>query len=494
MGIVQRQSTLTTIASYAGSALGYLNKTILFTRLLTLEQVGLANVSVEIALTYAQFAIFGLPYVMLRFFPYFDDRRRKHHGFLAFMVWTTFISFLVATSLFLIFKQQIIGYYQKNSPLLTEYFYSIVILSFGIAFQDLLAYYLRSFYKVFIPALVKEVGMRLMMTIALILYGLKWISFEQFMVLYVGSFVAVAVFLFGYLYYLNMLHLRPRLTFRLKRLWKPMAEQGGYSFLSMTSVRLIISLDTIMISGMVSLADAGIYTTMMYFVTFLMLPIRALQNASSPQVAECWKSGDMAKMEDLYKRVSLLGLVAALWVFFGIWINMHNLLKIMGTQYAAGAIAFLLVGIGRLFDTITGLNGVILVTSRYYRADLVFNLALLVLAWAANYYFIGLLGIKGAAIATMISLFGFNLTRMGYVWYRERIHPFSWNLLWVSLVALGAYGVDCLLPRLGTHLFGDIAFRSSIFTLLFLGAVLWLRLVPEFNKAADTLRVRILWK
>ena len=259
----------------------------------------------------------------------------------------------------------------------------------------------------------------------------------------------------------------------------------------MTSVRLIISLDTIMISGMVSLADAGIYTTMMYFVTFLMLPIRALQNASSPQVAECWKSGDMEKMEMLYKRVSVLGLVAALWVFFGIWINMHNLFKIMGTQYAAGAIAFLLVGFGRLFDTITGLNGVILVTSRYYRADLVFNLGLLALAWVANYYFIGKMGITGAAVATMLSLFGFNLTRMGYVWYRERIHPFSWNLLWISLLAGAAYGVDCLLPRLDTHLFGDVAFRSTIFTVLFLGSVLAFRLVPEFNKAAASLRAKL---
>ena len=43
MGVVQKEAIKTTVLSFIGLSLGYVNKAILFIALLTVEQVGLMN-------------------------------------------------------------------------------------------------------------------------------------------------------------------------------------------------------------------------------------------------------------------------------------------------------------------------------------------------------------------------------------------------------------------------------------------------------------------
>ena len=86
MGIVRRQSLLATASSYLGGALGFINKAVLFTRILDLEagELGLVNLLMEISVLFGQFALLGIGNSILRFFPYFEDEQKGHHGILAF--------------------------------------------------------------------------------------------------------------------------------------------------------------------------------------------------------------------------------------------------------------------------------------------------------------------------------------------------------------------------------------------------------------------------
>ena len=73
MGIVKRDGLKLAAISWFGIGLGYLNKLILFPKFLETDEVGLANVLVNISILFAQFASVGSIGLILKFFPYFNN-------------------------------------------------------------------------------------------------------------------------------------------------------------------------------------------------------------------------------------------------------------------------------------------------------------------------------------------------------------------------------------------------------------------------------------
>ncbi len=81
MGIIQKDALRTTIISYTGMLLGYVNKVLLFVIFLTQEEIGLISLIFQLGLLFAQFANLGSINSMWKFFPYLCNSEKKHHGF-----------------------------------------------------------------------------------------------------------------------------------------------------------------------------------------------------------------------------------------------------------------------------------------------------------------------------------------------------------------------------------------------------------------------------
>lgn len=185
MGFVQRDSVRITIISYAGAAIGYLNKIFLFTNFLTTEQVGLANLLITISVLYAQVASLGSYNIVLRFFPFFQNREKKHHGFLFGMMALSMGGFIIATLLFLLFQKPFKLIYQESSPLLIDYALYMIPLALASVYYQLFESYLRSLQKNIIPSVVQELILRIAITLSVLLFALGIISFPGFVFIYV---------------------------------------------------------------------------------------------------------------------------------------------------------------------------------------------------------------------------------------------------------------------------------------------------------------------
>lgn len=66
MGVIIRQSIATTIISYVGLIIGYLNLLYLYPLFLSPDQVGLLRIIQDAAILMAQFAQFGLAQSVIR--------------------------------------------------------------------------------------------------------------------------------------------------------------------------------------------------------------------------------------------------------------------------------------------------------------------------------------------------------------------------------------------------------------------------------------------
>jgi O-antigen/teichoic acid export membrane protein len=135
-----------------------------------------------------------------------------------------------------------------------------------------------------------------------------------------------------------------------------------------------------------------------------------------------------------------------------------------------------------LFDLICGANGQILVSSDYYRFNLIFALLLVVIAIVTNIIFIPLFGITGAALATTSSILLYNLMKLVFVWIKFSIQPFSWQT--TAMIMNGSFVllISFLLPAF-ENIYVDILIRSVLITILYV-AIIWIfNLSLEFKEA-----------
>ncbi len=484
MGIVQRDSFRVTLISYAGAIIGFLNKVFLFTNFLDTDQVGLANLMITISLIYAQVAALGSRNIITRFFPFFNDPGHQHHGFLFGVMSLGMAGFTIATLLFFGLRQPFAFLYQDSSPLLVEYALYLIPLALATLFFNIFESYLRCLYRNSIPTLAHEVILRLLVTASISLYALNVLSFPGFVAVYVGAYCLPAALLIMYSAWKGLLSLRPRWSPLLKRLSRIMFVYGLYLLLNNLSGFLLISIDSLMVAGMIDLGATGIYTTMIFMTSVMLIPYRSMVKVSGPLVAGFWKARAMQQMRDIYQKASAGNLVVGAAIFILLWVNLDSIFQFMPHEYTAGRYVFLMLGVGKLFDMTAGLNATILSTSKKYRYDLYFTMAMVVFAFLANCLFIPLWGIEGAAFASMLTLIVFNLLRIAFIWHHFNIRPFVSRQIWVPLLMAAIMSLSGLVGQMGP-VYLDIVLRSAIASSLFLVPVWRMNISPDLNRWAE---------
>lgn len=259
MGIVQRASIKLTVVSYLGAALGYMNRVLLFANFLSPEQNGLASVLINASVLYAQFATLGIPTISNRFFPFFNNKEKHHHGFFFWGNVFVFAGFMITTLLFFLFKPIIIRQFITNSPMIADYYYYLIPLALSSVYFQFFDSYLRSLLKTVVPTFLNEVFSKILVSLVIALFALKWISFHQFVILYIGCSFLITFILLLYIIFLKQFFLRPGKSKMYKRLLKPILLYGGFTILSALGGSILMQIDTLMIASKLGLAQTGIY-------------------------------------------------------------------------------------------------------------------------------------------------------------------------------------------------------------------------------------------
>jgi O-antigen/teichoic acid export membrane protein len=246
-----------------------------------------------------------------------------------------------------------------------------------------------------------------------------------------------------------------------------------------------VTLDAMMIAGMIGLKATGVYTTIIHLTGALQIPYRSMLRVSAPLVAEYWKERDMARIGALYKKFSSVNLVVALTVFLIVWTCRTEIFHFLPKEYESGIYVFLFLMVGRVTDMYLGLNGVIFVTSKKYRYDMFFTVFLIVIVFFLNLALIPLYGITGTAIATCVAYIGYNVGRMIFVYAAYKIHPFERKQLYIVLLFAS---VVCFFEWFPLNLSGDVAMIFIKWTLLgvvFLLPIYFFKIETEIVRYVD---------
>lgn len=452
MGVIARQSIKGAIANYIGVAIGFFVQFFVMTKYLTQDEIGLTRVMVDAAMLFSSLAQLGTNSSIIRFFPYFKDDR-NNHGVFGLSVLLPLVGFSIFALAFLIFREPLLNTYSQNAPLLVDYFYLLPMLTFFTLYMTVFETNASVLLRITVPKLVREVGIRLFNLAAYLLYGFDLISIDVFVWMFCGSYGLAMLLNLGYLMSLG------RISFRIDRGFldrKKAREILRYTFF-MTAVVLagnIPLINSLFLGAKAGLALTGVYTIASNIANVVEVPYRSLGAISRPVIATAVKEERWSEVNRLSQQVSLHQLMVSLLILFVIWINIDALFDLIpnGANYKGGVGVVFLLGMAKVILSSFSVSTDVLNYSRHYWWSLPFTGVLTVAAIVLNNLFIPLMGINGAACATLCAYLLYFTLLLNHLWRRLRVRVFSSGQLKMVIV-------------IGAGLLLDLAWQQWLFPL-----------------------------
>lgn len=481
MGIIIKQSVRNALISYLGVIIGFISTIKLYPHILDTDQFGLTRTMLAVMFIGTQTISMGLPSSIIKYFPFLSKKVREPRGIFILFCLPILFSFLIFSSFFILFKDFILSFYE-DAPLISQYYYYILPLILFSALYGTIKSYISAMLDTVFASFSQEILLRLVVIIDLVLFYFEIISFKTFVVIFVLNHVIQFFFMILYGIKKNFL----KFTISLDILTKPIIKKVGtyslYSFFGGLTMMIVGNIDMLMLSSYEGLSQTGIYAIAFYVGSVISIPRKSVSKISLPLIAKSFEANNMDYIKKIYKQTSLNQFLVGFLLFIGVWANIDNLYAMLPKEYAAGSLVILIIGMANLFDLICGANGQILVSSDYYRFNLIFALLLVLIAIVTNIIFIPLFGITGAALATTSSILLYNLMKLVFVWVKFSIQPFSWQT--TAMIMNGSFVllISFLLPAF-ENIYVDILIRSVLITILYV-AIIWIfNLSLEFKEA-----------
>lgn len=483
MGIIRKQGISSSILIYLGFALGAFNILVLFAKYLSLEQAGLIFLFVAIGKIILGFASFGNTSIMNKFFPYYNAYvDKRENDFLATSLLLPIIGILLSSSVWILADDLIIRKTIEKSPLFADYYYWVIPYASFLILYTVFETYSYTRFKTVVPALLREVGIRILTSILVLLFFVSAISFFGLMVAYSLIYLLLIVGIILYLKREGEWHLVFKPSKVTKRLKGKMLGYGSYIYGGLIISALAENADTFIIGSVVGLGSVAVYQTGHFISTIIQVPYRSLSAITAPVISQAWKDKDINLIQSIYQKTSLNQLLAALLLFGGIWVNIDFVLTYLGENFEGVKNVILILGIARVLDLGFGQNAEILHNSKYWKFNF-FSYVLLVLAFLpTNYVLVKSFGIEGSAVSNLLSFSLFNLVRYIFLWSKCGLQPFTSKTLLALVFGISAYALSSLIS-LGDSdsSWLNLVVRGVSFLILFAAPVLYFKVSEDVN-------------
>jgi O-antigen/teichoic acid export membrane protein len=175
--------------------------------------------------------------------------------------------------------------------------------------------------------------------------------------------------------------------------------------------------------------------------------------------------------------------IIGMGIFLLIWTTLPYIFEIMpnSEQMREGTYVVFFLGLSQVWDMMTGVNNEIIIYSKYYRFNLFLTLFLAVTNTIANLILIPQYGMMGAAIATCLSFFLFNLAKYIFIYIKFGFQPLSARIIPVVAFGVGAWILCAWLPTLESPVI-TLIYKGTLFSTLYGFAIWKFNISPDINQ------------
>lgn len=484
MGIIARQGTYNSAIIYIGVLLGAINIIFLFPKILSEEMYGLTRVLISFGLVASQICLLGTTTVIIKFYPEYKEKNEEHKLF-SYSFLVALLGTVVFALLLYVFGDVLKMIYENTSEQLLVHKKLIVPLVLGLVLFELFAAYARSLLKTVGQVVIKEVLFRIIQAIGCVLIFLKLITEEDFLLLFIGVYLIGALIMIISIFN-KVKIIAPKVD---KTELSKLVDYQLMNLLNSITGNLASYIDVLMIGALIFVPDnpnaglvaAGLYGFGSYVAALILMPTRALQNIAVPILSKAINNKDDVELNFLYKSTSKYQLIFGGLVLILIAVSLDDFLSFI-PNYKGAKYIILALGVGRLMDALSGLNGQIIANSSYYRFGTIFTVVYIFFIVVTNLIFIKLYGVIGAAVATTVSLTFYNLIKLIFVYVKFKSIPISVDTFKIIFVIILLGFIGFFLPDSGNWII-NILYKSTIISSVGIISFFYLGVMMELKNS-----------
>lgn len=480
MGIVINQSIKNTIITYIGFVIGAANTLYMYPHFLGETYYGLTGYLLSSANVIMPLMAFGVQNTLVKFFTEYKTEKEKNQ----------FLMFVLILPLLLLIPMLGVGYFaydaiaaflSRKNPIIYDYVWQIPVIGLCMGYFEIFYAWVRVHLQSVFGSFVKEVLLRVFITIFLFAVYFGWMSPLAFVNTLMGIYLLITVVMFFYAMKIRPIQFSTIIPQNSKQIFV-------YSFfiiLSGSIANMLLDIDKNMIGQYIKIENVAYYSVAIFIATVISVPSRAMHQITHPITAKLMTEGKYDELNELYKKTSITLQIVGGLVFLGILVNINQLYLLLPENYRGGVFVVFTIGLSKYFDLILGNNNAIIFNSKYYRMVLFLGLLLAFVAVTLNMLLIPRYGINGAAMATLISVLMYITAKLLFVVLRMKLFPFTKKTL-VSFVIFLAFFFAFYYWEFPFHPITNIALKSTIVTLLYVWVNYKLNISEDFNMVITT--------
>ena len=496
MGVVMRQSMKYLIVSYVFMGVSVAASLLLYP--LDTDLYGTLTFFLDTVLLISPIIVFGMGSVSIRYFP--EEVANGHGG--KRLISSAMIVILTATGLLALlgylFYGDLTNHFADKSDSfeLEKALWLIIPLISTMAIQNFLILHISNYRLIAIPNFIQSlIRISLPIIFLCILCNL--------MPSIVGLYLMLLHFILAVVYLLWYLSKRERLEFDFSRrtiefiMQKDIRTFATFATLTTIGSGLVFKIDSLMIISFLDAANTGVYAIGNKIGGIIAVPAAAVLGIVAPIVSSAMKEKKLNEVSDLYIRSSEVLTICGVFLLSGLAVIAKDLFSLMHDSdrlISSGIFTIVaLIAFSRFIDISTSINSHIIALSDFFRYNLYFLLVLAVANITLNLVLIPRLGIVGAAMATSISLFLFNMTKIVFIKYKFGIWPFTYKTVVIVIIGFSAViSVEAIMSLISLPTISRIVVKGAFVSLVILGVLYFSQVSSDFNHLIKVLSQKIL--
>ena len=485
MGIVIRQSIKNTVITYFGFAIGAVNALFLYTNFLGKTYYGITAFVLSAANIMMPLMAFGVHNTLIRFYSACRNEKERDE-FLTFMLFMPLFLIVPVSLTGYFFYNQIAFYIIRENPRVEPFLWLIPVIGIFMGYFEIYYAWVKVHMQSVFGNFISEVVVRLV--VLFLLFAVHWrlIGAATFIYCLAGAYGMQLAAMKVYAVYVKF----PKLTFKIPHNIRSITGYSFFIILSGSVAVLLLDFDKVMIPAYENISNNALYSVAIFIATVIAVPSRAMLQIIYPITAKLMTEGKHGELDDLYKKSSLNLQVFSGLVMLGIFLNVHQIYRLLPHEYSGGIAVVFLIGLSKFFDVILGNNNAIILNTKYYRAVLLFGLLLTALMIVLNMFLIPLYGIVGAALATLISIGIYSAVKLFFVVSKMNMYPFTRNS-WISFAIIILVFVLFYFWDFTFHPLISIVIKSTMITLVYGYLHYRLAISEQINNVIDAVLSKI---
>ncbi len=485
MGIVLNQSVKNTVITFIGFAIGAANALFMYTHFLGEDYYGLTAFLLSSANIMMPLMAFGIQNTLVRFYAEHQTEEDKSRFLNLVLVLPLLIIIPVFLTLFFFYPETASKLSVEN-PIIYDYVWIIPVIGLFMGYFEIFYAWVKVHLKTVFGNFLKEVLLRVFISIFLFAVYFGWITTIQF----VYSLVFIYLTMMLIMAFVAFKIRRPQFHLKFPKEKKEIIIYSAFIIFSSSIAVMLLDIDKFMIGQYIPLKEAAYYSVAIFIALTISVPIRAMHQITHPVTTDLMARKKHTELNDLYKKASITLQVIGGLIMLGILTNIHQVYALLPEKYSGGVAVVFIISISKFFDLMLGNNNSIIFNSKYYRTVLLLGVCLVVLTVSLNMYFIPNFGIEGAALATLLSIGLYSLAKLLFVVIKMDLFPFTRKTL-LSLGIIGLTFIAFYFWNFPFHPIINIILKSVLLSFFYLVLNYKLKISVDINDVIEKILKRI---